>query len=136
MHDLMTAKDISEAVQTKAADNNLKVVTEIVIDLGETKRISQVGAGFLQDENSWIFMPQSVTFEGSRNGKKYKLLGTVNNDISPKQSGGIVKDFVVEDVDKRIRFLRVKAKSLGACPTWHKGAGNPCWIFADEIWAK
>lgn len=35
MHDLMTAKDISEAVQTKAAENNLNQVTEIVIDLGE-----------------------------------------------------------------------------------------------------
>jgi Zn finger protein HypA/HybF involved in hydrogenase expression len=35
MHDLMTAKDISEAVQKKATENDLKKVTEIVVDLGE-----------------------------------------------------------------------------------------------------
>ena len=35
MHDLMTAKDITDAVQKKAKENNLKKVTEIVIDLGE-----------------------------------------------------------------------------------------------------
>lgn len=35
MHDLMTAKDICDAVQKKAKENKLKTVSEIVIDLGE-----------------------------------------------------------------------------------------------------
>lgn len=31
----MTAKDICDAVQKKAKENNLNIVTEVVIDLGE-----------------------------------------------------------------------------------------------------
>ena len=109
---------------------------DVVIDFGEARKISVVGAGFLQDENSWVFMPRYVKFEGSVDGKNYFILGKVENDIEPKQTGGIIKDFEIRNINKTIRFLKVDAKSLGMCPDWHKGAGNPCWIFVDEIWAK
>jgi len=108
---------------------------DVVIDLGEMTRITKVGAGFLQDENSWVFMPKTVTFEGSIDGKNYRILGTVKNNINPRESGGIVKDFELKASDK-IRFLRVHASSLKDCPEWHKGYPNPCWIFVDEIWVK
>jgi hypothetical protein len=29
--------------------------------------------------------------------------------------------------------VRVVGQSLGKCPPEHKGAGFPCWVFADEI---
>jgi hypothetical protein len=29
--------------------------------------------------------------------------------------------------------VRVKAKSIGVCPAWHKGAGNKAWLFVGEI---
>ena len=109
---------------------------DVVIDLGETKTISKAGIGFLQDENSWIFMPLSVTFESSVDGKNYEIIGTIINDISPNKTGGIIKDFELKGLNKHIRFLKVKAVSLGECPSWHKGAGNPCWIFSDEIWVE
>ncbi|HKL31439.1 MAG TPA: hypothetical protein VJ919_02825 [Tangfeifania sp.] len=32
-----------------------------------------------------------------------------------------------------VRFIKVKAQSLLDCPSWHPGAGNPAWIFSDEI---
>ncbi len=108
---------------------------DVVIDLGETKRISKVGAGFLQDENSWIFMPTKVIFEGSMDGVVYHKLGVVENDISLRETGGILKDFELSGLNESIKFLKVKGISLGICPDWHKGAGNPCWIFSDEIWA-
>lgn len=109
---------------------------EAIIDLGENIEVSTVGAGFLQDENSWIFMPEYVLFEGSTDGKKYHILGEIKNTISTKQSGGIIEDFEITGLNTSIRFIKVKAKSLGMCPSWHKGAGNPSWIFVDEIWAE
>ncbi len=109
---------------------------DVVIDFGELTTVSTVGAGFLQDENSWIFMPEYVSFMGSADGKNYFELGTVENDISPEKSGSIIKDFTIDEINKPVRYLKVVARSLGQCPEWHKGAGNPCWIFADEIWVK
>ncbi len=109
---------------------------EVVVDLGEPQMAKSIGAGFLQDENSWIFMPASVSFEVSEDGTNFTNVGIVENPINPKQSGGIIHDFVVKNINKKIRYIRVKAVSQGLCPDWHVGAGEPSWIFADEIWVN
>jgi hexosaminidase len=31
------------------------------------------------------------------------------------------------------RFVRVRARNVGICPSWHPGAGEKCWVFIDEI---
>ncbi|MFK5857479.1 MAG: GH92 family glycosyl hydrolase, partial [Bacteroidota bacterium] len=109
---------------------------EAVVDLGKPQNISKVGIGFLQDENSWIFMPLTVKFEYSIDGVKYMPLGIVKNTISQHSTGAIIKDFIVSNVNKPIRFIRVSAINQGVCPEWHKGVGESCWIFADEIWVE
>jgi hypothetical protein len=109
---------------------------DAVVDLGREQNVRRVGAGFLQDENSWIFMPEWVTFEASTDSVHFKKLGTVKNNTDPKQSGGIVKDFSLRIPRQKIRYLHVVAKNRGICPDWHKGAGEPAWIMVDEIWVK
>ncbi len=106
------------------------------IDLGKTEIISHAYAGFLQDQNSWIFMPKWVSFEGSTDGSHFHLLGKQMNNIDKHAEGGIIKDFEVTFNSQPIRYLRVIAKYPGNCPAWHRGAGNPSYIFADEIWVK
>jgi hexosaminidase len=32
-----------------------------------------------------------------------------------------------------VRYIRVLAKNRGSCPDWHPGAGNPAWLFIDEV---
>ncbi len=107
---------------------------EAVIDFGKKRMFSKVGIGFLQDENSWIFMPLRVSLEISDDGKHFVELGEIKNNISPKESGVIVKDFVFKDINKEARYIRIKAKNRGVCPEWHKGYPGKAWIFADEIW--
>jgi hypothetical protein len=29
--------------------------------------------------------------------------------------------------------VKVHARATIICPGWHQGAGNPSWVFADEI---
>lgn len=105
---------------------------DAVVDLGKKRKISKLSIGFLQDENSWIFMPTEVQFYGSKDGVNFKLLGTTSSDVSPKDKGTIVKDFILL-ADTKVRYVKVLAKNLGTCPDYHKGAGGKCWIFADEI---
>ena len=81
-------------------------------------------------------MPVSVTFEGSVDGKNYIKLGTIENKISPRKRGAIINDFVVNKINQPLRFIKVVGEAQGNCPDWHKGAGNPAWIFADEIWVE
>ena len=103
-----------------------------VVDLGKKQRISDISTGFIQDENSWIFMPVEVEFFTSKNGKKFKSAGKVVNDISPKEKGSIVKNYGVKTRGKA-RYVKVVAKNRGVCPPYHKGAGGKCWIFVDEV---
>lgn len=100
-------------------------------DLGEEKNIQSIALGCLQSYGNWIFLPQSVTFELSRDGKEFTEVKTVNNliDIHEKKA---LFDFKATFPMQAVRYIRVKAKN-NLCPPGHNGAGKPGWIFADEI---
>lgn len=106
------------------------------IDLGNLQSISQITSGFLQDQKSWIFLPEYVEYRVSADGKNFDLVGKVNNTVSSKQNGGIVKRFSLKFPEKLVRFVKVTGVNRGICPDWHPGKGEKCWIFADEIEIK
>ncbi len=105
---------------------------DAIVDLGKIQHIDSVSVGFLQDNNSWIFLPVQVSFEVSMDGKEYVPLKTVTSEHSPRETSLIKVDFQTE-VMREIRFIRVIAVNMGICPEWHKGSGRKAWIFADEI---
>lgn len=105
---------------------------EAIVDLGEIKTINKIGIGFLQDIGSWIWMPKSVTFTCSDDGNVYKQLGTVENTVPADEYKSVNKDFEIK-IPVTTRFIKIKALKFGTIPEWHIGAGNPSWIFADEI---
>ena len=105
-------------------------------DLGEVMPLHRLALGCLQDENSWIFMPSSVDFEVSVDGKAFTAAGSSSSGVDPKDQGGILREVAVLLDEVPARFVRVHAHSLQVCPDWHKGAGNPCWIFIDELLAE
>lgn len=103
-----------------------------IVDLGKTQRISNVALGCLQDENSWIFLPQSVEFFVSTDGENFRPVAQIPNEIAPKTGGVILKEFSATP-NTQARYVKVVAKSLGTCPEWHVGAGEKAWLFADEL---
>jgi hexosaminidase len=106
---------------------------EVVIDLGEILTINKISVGFLQAINSWIFFPESVVYELSNNGKIFEAIGFIKNDIPTNKGGVILKDFTLELPETKARFIKIKAKNIGTCPDWHRGAGDKAWLFSDEI---
>jgi len=113
------------------------VNVEATIDLGKVIEINSIAMEFLQDENSWIFMPEYVKFEISENGTDFVELNKIENNINPESAGSIIKDFEIKlDKKTKVRFVKVFAKNRALCPEWHKGAGNKSWIFTDEVWVK
>ncbi len=102
------------------------------IDLGEVKNIKSISLGCLQNYNDWIFMPSSVQFEISLDGKTFTTLQTVNNTISTEDRNATIKDFTTTFAEQKTRFVRVTAKNT-KCPNGHPGEGKPAWIFSDEI---
>ena len=106
---------------------------DVIIDLGKIQKINQISTGFLLNQNSWIFMPTQVDYKISTDGKYFKAVGSVFNDIPENYNRAIIKDFTLKNINKKTRYIRVLAKNIVVCPDWHKGAGEKAWIFADEI---
>ena len=102
------------------------------IDLQEAKSISSIAIGCLQNYADWIFLPQSVKFEVSSDGKNFKEVQTVVNNVSVNEKTAI-KEFKASFPAQKAKFIRVSAKNLGAGPKGHNGEGKPVWLFADEI---
>ncbi|PRY02915.1 hexosaminidase [Pontibacter ummariensis] len=103
------------------------------IDLGETKTISNITLGCLQHYRDWIFMPSSVRFEVSTDGKNFKEAKTVKNTVPLNEKKATIHDFRVDFPVQKVRYVRVTARHLSSIPEGHNGAGQPAWLFADEI---
>ena len=103
-----------------------------VVDLGKLQKVDSVGLSCLQDMGSWIFMPQWVRFEVAGADKEFQEIGRIENDVSYKEEEPVLKTYKVA-CDREIRYIKVHAKIIDIIPEWHKGAGNPGFIFADEI---
>lgn len=106
------------------------------LDLGRPENISQLSARFLQDEENWIFMPKGVEFLVSSDGKHFESVGTAGNVVPENDPDIVKKDFVVSFGKKRVRYIRMIARSIEVCPPWHPGAGQKAWTFIDEIFAN
>ncbi|MBA7648813.1 hypothetical protein ES703_56603 [subsurface metagenome] len=106
---------------------------EVVVDLGEITTISKISVGFLQVRDSWIFLPIFVEYTLSKDRNEIEAIGFIKNDIPMDKGGVILKDFTLELPETKARLVKIKAKNIGVCPQWHRGAGDKAWLFADEI---
>jgi hypothetical protein len=104
-----------------------------VIDLGKVQQVRKLGAGFLQDIGSWIWMPRRVEFELSTDGQSFAPAVAIANDISDREYGVVVKELIQTMAPQRARYVRIKAFNYGRIPDWHPGKGGEAWIFVDEI---
>lgn len=109
---------------------------EAVIDLEEEKPITEINTAFLKVVNHVVFYPYWVEFYGSLDGTNYQKLGRVENK-EPLEQGVKINDvqyFTLSDLPgQNFRYIKVKAKNFDGAPVWHHAAGNPVWIFLDEI---
>lgn len=106
---------------------------EADILLSNDNPVRSVEVGFMQDINAWIFMPEIIELWSSADGKEYKVVGKVINDIPQNQWGTILKNFRIDVDGLTDRYLKVKAVNIKECPADHKGHGYKAWIFSDEI---
>lgn len=104
----------------------------IHLDLGKETEITQISVGFLQNQESWIFLPEEVDFFTSLDGEDFMM-------IKSEPCGGIVEDQKVmkHSVSAtypaiKTRYIKIHVKN-SLIPEWHNAAGKPAWMFVDEI---
>ncbi len=104
-----------------------------VVDLGETRNINRLAAGFLQVTGSWIFFPRAVEFSVSDDDTNFRTVATFTHETKPDDRASEIKEFSQALSGVQARYVRVHAKNVGVCPAWHYAAGGKAWLFVDEI---
>jgi hypothetical protein len=103
------------------------------IDLGDIQQISEVSMHFLQDITVWIFLPREVRVSVSTDGITFTPLATISHEVPLEKRGAMIHEFQAQFSPVQARYIRVEAGSIQLCPSWHSGAGQPAWIFLDEV---
>ncbi|MBN3036646.1 MAG: family 20 glycosylhydrolase [Bacteroidales bacterium] len=106
---------------------------ELEIDLGTDMPVQEITAGFFQQTGAWIFMPAEVTFILVPSGGDTVASVTEKPETTTEAIGAVTEPVTAVFDNIHARFVRVHARNMGACPSWHEGAGNPAWLFADEV---
>jgi len=110
---------------------------ELIVDLGpEGENIGAVSASFMQDIKSWIFMPKEVRFYTSRDGEKYELVGSDRSETADTSFGLFKDKYRCNFSRRRAYFIKIEIDHYGPLPEGHISAGEPSWLFMDEIFIR
>lgn len=102
------------------------------VDLGKSVEISEISISFLQNPGSWIFLPETVAYEVSTDGQNFRQIGSFEHKTKEGEAAITIAEDKLEWKGSG-RYVKITAKNVGQCPEWHLGAGEPAWIFTDEI---
>ncbi|MGD0483147.1 MAG: family 20 glycosylhydrolase [Gemmatimonadales bacterium] len=107
---------------------------EAVIDLGSAQPIAAVEGSFQQTMRSWILLPRDFTVWLSDDGATWRVAGTATHEQRAERADPFLfRLTVAAPGGTTARWVKVRARGFGTLPGWHPGAGNPAWIFCDEI---
>jgi hypothetical protein len=107
---------------------------EVDIVLKKKEAINGVLVDILQNENSWIFLPeQMLLYYYDEAQKNYLPLGKetfFSEAPSPKQCDA--REIIPKRTIKTNK-LKLVLYPLKKIPAWHPGKDNHAWLFIDEI---
>ncbi len=99
----------------------------ITVDLGRVQDVRHIGIGAWHDPHSWIHGPVGVDFSTSTDSTAFTPFGSAKG-----QDVGGRNAFSADGLAKA-RYVRIAVRSIGNIPEGAPGAGNPAWLFLDEV---
>ncbi len=103
---------------------------EATIDLGSVQDISETKIHTLDQQGSWIYLPQAIDIYTSNDGINFTLQNSKTNFVADT----LRMKYVVNSFDKiNCRYVRLHIKNYGQIPNGQPGSGHQAWLFVDEI---
>lgn len=102
------------------------------IDLEEAESISNVRVRVCIATGDWVFDARGMEVAVSEDGKTFTTVASEEYAPMTMSSNAIVAHALYFE-PVQTRYVRVTVKSEGTIPSWHGGAGNPGFVFVDEI---
>ena len=106
---------------------------ELTVDLLTDQYVNRVRVNALAMANRWIFLPDEGQGFISADGENFGLIGSKSHSFNHQTGENQIVPFIINTESVSGRYLKVVGKNAGMLPDWHKGAGNPAWLFVDEV---
>jgi hypothetical protein len=107
---------------------------EAIIDMEKETPISQVSAGFLEDQRHWAFLPVEVQYSFSLDGENFSPIEILKSPALYENYEITTQDYTLDlPPGFKSRYIKVKAVNLVTPPPWRYYHGRQTWVFADEI---
>jgi len=105
----------------------------VVLDAGEERLMKEIQVNALINVGAHIFPPVFITIWGSRDGKSWTILQTVNPEkATPTTPTGALL-IPVGFSPRPLRYIKMQAHPVPKLPQWHPGKGLPAWFFVSEV---
>lgn len=95
---------------------------DVTIDMESRAELTTLGVSFMQQTGPGVYMPDSVVLSLSDDGKSFRTIKTLQNDIPTTNPALIFKTFRFDLQGEKARYIRIFAKN-----------GKRGFLFADEI---
>ncbi|MBP6697865.1 MAG: family 20 glycosylhydrolase, partial [Flavobacteriales bacterium] len=99
----------------------------ITVDLDSAQDLRYLGIGALNEPSSWIHPPEAIDISTSLDGITFEKQGN-----APIKASDGRREFAVVKPCKA-RYVRYVINALKTIPTGQPGAGEPAWLFLDEV---
>lgn len=107
---------------------------EVLIHLQKKEQVSKVLIDLLQDEGSWIFLPQQLQVYCYDEKQQAFVLAANEQQLFEQQSPRrTVSKKVAVATKFKTNKLKLVLLPVKYIPGWHAGKGNHAWLFIDEI---
>ena len=107
---------------------------EFIVGFNQAKPLKSAYLNAFVDIGAYIFPVKSITVEGSNDGKNFKSIAETKfpdaNQSDPRNAQAFSCEFPAGTSWKYYKFTVMNHKKL---PSWHRGKGEPAWIFVDEL---
>jgi len=101
---------------------------DAMIDLSESTEITSISMNSINSRPNWVYHCNHIEVFGSKDKRKFKKIGEVSGISSDKKVVAIEVSFK----PVKARYIKVLCHNR-FIPDGYNGAGNPAWMFIDEI---
>lgn len=107
---------------------------EFIVDLGEIQPLNNARLGTMAFSHMCVVMPELVEMSVSNDGKNFTVIATAETPeelVFAKEQTKHEIDF--GNLNTEGRYVKFVGKSPGKIPEGYARAGNPTWIYFDEV---
>ncbi|MFZ4772278.1 MAG: family 20 glycosylhydrolase, partial [Ferruginibacter sp.] len=108
---------------------------DALIDLNTITDIQSVKLHVLDQNGSWIYLPSQIEItylpDTDLTDAIIEQAPKEIKQIDPIKEKGI--SLITINSQQKCRYLHIVARNYGNIPSGNPGAGNPAWLFVDEI---